>query len=122
MKNYAAAVVPLALLWISRASQHPPPPPPPLKLVAESASEPRVTPPPPTGAQLLAQQPAEVQTAIKEHEQHGKWLRHRTAEAPLYPNNQEPAPTLDCAPVPPNDGHLQPGRTIPAVPGRATEP
>jgi VirB8 protein len=66
---------------------------------ALTASEPSVTPPPPTGAQLLAQQPAEVQTAIKEHEQHGKWLVYRTAEYTLYPYNQEPEPTVDCAPL-----------------------
>ena len=71
-----------------------------------------MTPPPPPGAQLLAQQPAEVQTAIKEHEQHGKWLVYRTAEYTLYPYNQEPEPTVDCAPLRTTDIQLQPGETI----------
>jgi type IV secretory pathway TrbF-like protein len=54
-------------------------PPPPLKLVTESPIEASARPPPPTGAQLLAQQPSEVQVAIKEHQQDGKWLVYRTA-------------------------------------------
>src|SRR6266851_3762382 len=112
MKKSAAASVTLALLLSACASHQQPPTPPPLKLVTESPSEPSATPPPLTGAQLLAQQPSEVQTAIKEHEQHGKWLVYRTAEYTLYPYNQEPEPTVDCAPLRTTDVQLQPGETI----------
>jgi P-type conjugative transfer protein TrbG len=112
VKKLAAASATLAL-WLSACgSQQQLPGPPPLKLVTESPSEPSVTPPPPTGAQLLAQQPSEVQAAIKEHEQDGKWLVYRTAEYTLYPYNQEPEPTVDCAPLRTTDIQLQPGETI----------
>jgi hypothetical protein len=99
MKCLAAVSVSLALLLSACASQQQPPAPPPLKLVTESPSEPSPAPPPLTGPQLLAQQPSEVQAAIKEHEQDGKWLVYRTAEYTLYPYNQEPEPTVDCAPL-----------------------
>ena len=112
MKKLAAASVTLALLLSACASQQQPPAPPPLKLVTESPSEPSATPPPLTGAQLLAQQPSEVQAAIKEHEQDGKWAVYRTPEYTLYPYNQEPEPTVDCAPLRTTDIQLQPGETI----------
>ncbi len=102
----------LALVLSACASQQQPPAPPPLKLVTESPTEPSAPPPPPTGAQLLAQQPSEVQGAIKEHEQDGKWPVYRTAEYTLYPYNQEPEPTVDCAPLRTTDIQLQPGETI----------
>lgn len=112
MKCLAAGSVSLALLFSACASQQQPPPPPPLKLVTESPNEPSATPPPVTGAQLLAQQPSEVQAAIKEHEQGGKWLVYRTAEHTLYPYDQEPQPAVDCAPLRTTDIQLQPGETI----------
>jgi type IV secretion system protein VirB9 len=65
-----------------------------------------------TGAQLLAQQPAEVQAAMKEHQQDGKWPVYRTAEYTLYPHNQKPEPAVDCAPLRTTDIQLQPGETI----------
>src|SRR6266852_7251581 len=99
MKKLAGASVTLALLLSACASQQQPPTPPLLKLVTESPSEPSATPPPPTGAQLLAQQPSEVQAAIKEHEQDGKWAVYRTPEYTLYPYNQEPEPIVDCVPL-----------------------
>lgn len=61
---------------------------------------------------MLAQQPSEVQAAIKEHEQDGKWAVYRTPEYTLYPYNQEPEPTVDCAPLRTTDIQLQPGETI----------
>src|SRR5260370_42270513 len=112
MKKSAAASVTLALLLSACASHQQPPTPPPLKLVTESPSEPSATRPPLTGAQLLAQQPSEVQAAIKENEQDGKWPVYRTAEYTLYPYNQEPEPTVDCAPLRTTDVQLQPGETI----------
>jgi type IV secretion system protein TrbG len=61
---------------------------------------------------LLAQQPSALQAAIKEHEQNGNWPVYRTAEYTLYPYNQEPEPTVDCAPLRTTDVQLQPGETI----------
>jgi type IV secretion system protein TrbG len=112
MKCLAAVSVSLALLLSACASQQQPPAPPPLKLVTESPSEPSPAPPPLTGPQLLAQQPSEVQAAIKEHEQDGKWLVYRTAEYTLYPYNQEPEPVVDSAPLRTTDIQLRPGETI----------
>jgi type IV secretion system protein VirB9 len=112
MKSIAAGSVTLALLLSACVSQQQPPAPPPLKLVAEAPTDSNATPPPPTGAQLLAQQPAEVQAAIKKHQQDGKWLVYRTAEYTLYPYNQKPEPAVDCAPLRTTDIQLQPGETI----------
>lgn len=86
MKKTAAASMTLALLLGACASQQQPPTP--LKLVTESPRQPSAAPPALTGAQLLAQQPSEVQAAIKGREQDGKWLVYRTAEYTLYPFNQ----------------------------------
>ena len=66
MKSIVAGIVTLAVLLSACAGQQQPPAPPPLKIVAEAPTDSRATPPPPTGAQLLAEQPAEVQAAIKE--------------------------------------------------------
>ncbi len=111
MKYIGAGSVTLALLLSACASQQPHTPPP-LKLVTESPAEPSAPSPPPTGAQLLAQQPSEVQAAIKEHQQDGKWRVYRTAEYTFYPYNQEPEPIVDCAPLRTTDIQLQPGETI----------
>ena len=112
MKSIAAGSVTLALLLSACASQQQPPAPPPLKIVTEAPTDSSATPPPPTGAQLLAQQPAEVQAAIKEHQQDGKWPVYRTAEYTIYPYNQKPEPAVDCAPLRTTDIQLQPGETI----------
>ena len=111
MKCIAAGSVTLALLLSACASQQQPTPPP-LKIVTQAPAESAATPPPPTGAQLLAQQPADVQGAIKEHQQDGKWPVYRTAEYTLYPYNQKPEPAVDCAPLRTTDIQLQPGETI----------
>ena len=121
MKKLAAGSVTLALLLSACASQQQPPRPPPLKLVTESPVEPSAPPPPPTGAQILAQQPSEVQSAIKEHRQDGKWPVYRTAEYTLYPYNQKPEPIVDCAPLRTTDIQLQPGETITDVAQGDTE-
>ena len=65
MKYIGAGTVMLALLFSACANQQQPSAPPPLKLATESPTEPSAQPPPPTGAQVLAQQPSEVQGAIK---------------------------------------------------------
>jgi hypothetical protein len=75
MKSIAAGGVTLALFLSACASQQQSPAPPSLKLVAEAPTDSGAMPPPPTGAQLLAQQPAEVQAAIKEYQQDGKMAR-----------------------------------------------
>ncbi|MBF6568032.1 MAG: P-type conjugative transfer protein TrbG [Candidatus Binataceae bacterium] len=112
MKSIAAGSVMLALVLSACASQQQASTPPPLKIVTEAPAESSATPPPPTGAQLLAQQPAEVQAALKEHQQDGKWLVYRTAEYTLYPYNEKPEPAVDCAPLRTTDIQLQPGETI----------
>src|SRR5713101_6896973 len=112
MKYIATGSVTLALVLRACASQQQPPTPPPLKIVTEAPAEPSVPPPPLTGAQLLAQQPSEVRAAIKEHQQDGEWPVYRSAEYTLYPYNQEPEPTVDCAPLRTTDIQLQPGETI----------
>lgn len=112
MKCIATASVTVALVLSACASQHPAPTPPQLNLVTEAPAEPRATPPPPTGAQLLAQQGPEVQAAINEHRQDGKWPIYRTTEYTLYPYNQEPEPVVNCAPLRTTDIELQPGETI----------
>ncbi len=112
MKSIASGSVTLALLLSACASQQQPPAPPRLKLVAEAPTDSSATPPPPSGAQLLSQQPAEVQAAVKEHQQDGKWPVYRTAEYTIYPYNQKPEPAVDCAPLRTTDIQLQPGETI----------
>ncbi len=112
MKYIGTGTMTLALVLSACASQQQTPAPPPLKLVTEAPTDSSATPPPPTGAQLLAQQPAEVQAAIKEHQQDGKWPVYRTTEYTLYPYNQKPEPAVDCAPLRTTDIQLQPGETI----------
>jgi type IV secretory pathway VirB9-like protein len=89
-----------------------PPAPPPLKIVTEAAPKQDAAPPPPTGAELLAQQPREVQEAVKDHQQDGKWPVYRTAELVLYPYGEEPEPVIDCEPLRTTDIQLQPAETI----------
>src|SRR5216684_1244270 len=89
-----------------------PPAPPPLKIVTEAAPKQDAAPPCPTGAELLAQQPREVQEAVKDHQQDGKWPAYRTAELVLYPYGEEPEPVIDCEPLRTTDIQLQPAETI----------
>ncbi|MGC2756909.1 P-type conjugative transfer protein TrbG [Candidatus Binatus sp.] len=112
MKFIGTAAMTLALVLSACATQHQTPAPPPLNLVTESPTEPSPTPPPPTGAQLLTQQSVEVQGAIRQHQQDGKWRVYRTTEYTLFPYNQEPELTVDCAPLRTTDIQLQPGETI----------
>jgi len=72
----------LALIISGCAAKQAPAPPPPLNLavVAPPKTE---TPPPPTAAQILAEQPSEVRTAIEQHEQSGEWPTYKTARGRL---------------------------------------
>ncbi|HLW70340.1 MAG TPA: TrbG/VirB9 family P-type conjugative transfer protein [Candidatus Binataceae bacterium] len=67
---------------------------------------------PPPGAQLLAQQPGEVRTAIKQHQANDRWPVYRTAVRVLYPYADGAEPTVDCAPLRTTALQLQPGETI----------
>lgn len=107
----SAATIALALTLSACAAQQPPMPPP-LKIVTEAAPKSEATPPSPTGAQLLAQQPSEVQQAVKDHDQDGKWPVYKTPQLVLYPYGGSAEPVVDCAPLRTTDIQLQPGETI----------
>ncbi len=112
MRRVASAGTLALALTLGACAAPQPPAPPPLNLVTEAAPQPELTPAPPTGAQLLAQQPAEIQTAIKEHQQDGQWPVYKTPELVLYPYGEEPEPIVDCKPLRTTDIQLQPGETI----------
>lgn len=89
------------------------PPVPQLRVAAEvPVIADDTTPAVPTGAQLLAQQPAEIQAAIKEHQPNTKWPVYRTAVRVLYPYADGTEPVVDCAPLRTTDLQLQAGETI----------
>jgi hypothetical protein len=54
------------------------PAPPPHKLVTEADPVVEAAPAPPTQQQILAEQPPEVQQAVKAHDKHGNWSIYRT--------------------------------------------
>jgi type IV secretion system protein VirB9 len=110
MIKLIAAGVTVALALSSCTTEQQTGPTPPLKLPTELGSQ--TAPTPPTTAQLLAQQPSQIQEAVKEHQQDGKWIVFRTPERALYPYNQEPEPTVSCAPLRTTDIQLQQGETI----------
>ncbi|MHB8392644.1 MAG: TrbG/VirB9 family P-type conjugative transfer protein, partial [Acidobacteriaceae bacterium] len=87
-------------------------PAPPLTLVTKAAPPPEPEPAPLTGDQLLARQPAEVQEAIKQHRQDGKWPVFKTPRGKLYPYDEGREPAVDCAPLRTTDLQLEPGETI----------
>ncbi len=108
----SAFAVALTISLTACATQQPPAPPP-LRIVTEAAPKPEATPPPPpTGAQLLAEQPPEVQQAIRDHQDDGKWPVYKTPQLVLYPYGGTPEPIVDCAPLRTTDIQLQPGETI----------
>ncbi|HLW69297.1 MAG TPA: P-type conjugative transfer protein TrbG [Candidatus Binataceae bacterium] len=88
------------------------PAPPPLKLVTEAEPATAASPAPPTPEQILAEQPPEVQEAVKAHDKSGDWAIYRTPGYTLYPYNQGPQPAVDCEPLRTSDIQLQPGETI----------
>jgi type IV secretion system protein VirB9 len=100
----------LALI-VSGCAAKQPPAPPPLNLAVLTPPK-TETPPPPTAAQILAEQPSEVRTAIEKHEQSGEWPTYKTAGEVLYPYNEGTEPVVDCAPLRTTDIQLQPGETI----------
>ncbi|MGO9267998.1 MAG: P-type conjugative transfer protein TrbG [Candidatus Binataceae bacterium] len=108
MKYIASSVVFCGLVLSACASQQPAVP----RVAVAAPVEAGSAPPPPSGAQLLAEQPAQVQTAIKQHEQNSKWPVYKTADYTLYPYAQAPEPIIDCAPLRTTDLQLQPGETI----------
>src|SRR5260370_28505617 len=85
---------------------------PPLTLVTHAQPQAESTPAPPTGAEILAQQPAEVREAIEEHAKSGKWPLYKTARQVIYAYDQGPAPVVDCEPLRTTDIQLQAGETI----------
>ena len=89
------------------------PPPPPLSVATEAPliTE-NKTPAPLNGAQLLAQQPVEVQVAIEEHQADTIWPVYRTAVRVLYPYAEDAEPVVNCAPLRTTDLQLQVGETI----------
>ncbi len=107
----SAFAVALTISLTACATQQPPAPPP-LRIVTEAAPKPEATPPSPTGAQLLAEQPPEVQQAIKDHRDDGRWPVYRAPQQVLYPYGGRSEPIVDCAPLRTTDIQLQPGETI----------
>ena len=112
MRRIAMAGIVTLALTVGACAPQQPSAPPALNLVTEAPPQAEATPAPPTGAELLAQQPSEVQAAIKEHQQDGKWPVYKTPELVLYPYGEEPEPIVDCAPLRTTDIQLQPGETI----------
>lgn len=106
-----AGCVALALTLAACSAQQPAQPPP-LTLVTKAAPPPEPEPAPPTGVQLLAQQPEEVQEAIKQHKQDGAWQVFKTPHRELYPYDEGQEPVVDCAPLRTTDIQLEPGETI----------
>ncbi|MBF6570377.1 MAG: TrbG/VirB9 family P-type conjugative transfer protein [Candidatus Binataceae bacterium] len=100
----------LVLTLAACAAQQPAPPP--LTLVTKATPPPQPEPAPLTGAQLLAQQPEEVQEAIKQNQQDGKWPVYKTPHDELYPYDEGQEPVVDCAPLRTTDLQLEPGETI----------
>jgi type IV secretion system protein VirB9 len=84
----------------------------PFKLVTEADPAAVAAPASPTPQQILAEEPSEVQKAVKAHDKHGKWAVYRTPAYTLYPYDQGPRPVADCAPLRTTDVQLQAGETI----------
>src|SRR5215472_2738972 len=93
-------------------TQRPAPDLPRPKIFSEASTKAQPSAPVPTGEQLLARQPAEIQQAVKTHEDGGSWPIYKSAVRGLYPYGQEPQPIVDCAPLRTTDIQLQPGETI----------
>jgi type IV secretory pathway VirB9-like protein len=112
MKALTAASMTLAVALGACSTQQKPPALPPPKLAADTPAESSSTSPPATGAQLLAQEPAEVQAAIKQHHHNGKYPVYRSDDYARYPYNHKPEPVVACAPLRTTDLELQAGETI----------
>jgi type IV secretion system protein TrbG len=112
MRRIAIAGTVTLALTLGACAAKQSPTPPPLNLVTEAEPKPEVAPAPPTQKEILAEQPPEVQQALKEHDKSGDWAIYRTPGYTLYPYNQGPQPALDCEPLRTSDIQLQPGETI----------
>jgi type IV secretion system protein TrbG len=114
MKHIAkVGLLTFALTLEACAAQQQPPTPPPLKIVTEATPKAApATPPLPTAAELLAEQPPEVQQAIKDHQDRSKWPVYKTPQLVLYPYGGTNEPIVDCEPLRTTDLQLQPGETI----------
>jgi type IV secretion system protein VirB9 len=99
-------------LTIGACSAHQPSPSPPLTLVTKATRPPEPEPALLSGAQILEQQPKEVQEAIKQHQQDGAWQVYKTPRRALYPYDEGQEPAIDCAPLRTTDIQLEPGETI----------
>jgi type IV secretion system protein TrbG len=113
MKHIAkVGLLTFALTFAACATQQQPPTPPPLKIVTEAAPKAAPATPPLTSARLLAEQPPEVQQAIKDHQDGSKWPVYKTPQLVLYPYGGTSEPVVDCEPLRTTDIQLQPGETI----------
>jgi type IV secretion system protein TrbG len=70
------------------------------------------SPPLPTGADLLAEQPAEVRQAVARHQTKGRWPSYVTPGYVIYPFNPAATPLVECAPLRTTDIQLAAGETI----------
>jgi type IV secretion system protein VirB9 len=87
-------------------------PTPALTLLTKAGLPADPEPAPLTGAQILAQQPQEVQEAVKQHQQDGAWQSYKKPHRELYPFEEGQDPAVDCAPLRTTDIQLEPGETI----------
>lgn len=111
MRNFAIGLMVCGALLSACGNQQSPPPPLSVAAEAPVVSEDK-TPAPLTGAQLLAQQPAEVQAAIRGHQADTNWPVYRTAVRVLYPYADDSERVVDCAPLRTTDLQLDAGETI----------
>ena len=70
------------------------------------------SPPLPTGADVLAEQPAEVRQAVARHQAKGRWPSYVTPGYVIYPFNPAATPLVECAPLRTTDIQLAAGETI----------
>ena len=89
-----------------------PPAPPPLNLVTEAAPQPEATPPPPTGAELLAQQPAEVRDGGQGASAGRQMAGLQNTRTDPLPVRRRAAADRRLPPLRTTDIQLQPGETI----------
>jgi len=107
----AVAIGSAVALALNGCSTTPPAAPTAAQLSPEPASTPALTPRI-TGAMILAQQPKEVQDAIKNY-QAGHWPLFHSAHGQLTPYSDRMDPVaVDCAPLHITDLLLEPGETV----------
>ena len=87
-------------------------PPPPITIAPQPPKQTEATPNPIRGADLLAQQPAEIREAVDDHERGGEWQTFTTDHSQIFPYNEGDEPVVDCEPLRTTDIQLQGGETI----------